>query len=126
MFGRRGSLDAANPSPDQGWYQAERDGLAARARADGVLALAFEHHLAIGRNIPLDQVVDWIVDYAPSGIIEFVPKSDPTVQFMLSLRDDIFPDYTEATFRAALERRARIEARTVVSDSGRVLYEYGR
>jgi ribosomal protein L11 methylase PrmA len=119
-------LDAANPSPDQGWRQKERDGLATRAKADGVLALAFEHHLAIGRNIPLDQVVDWIVEFAPHGIIEFVPKSDPTVQFMLALRPDVFPDYTEQTFREALGRRAEIVSTTVVSESGRVLYEYSR
>lgn len=119
-------LDAANPSPDQGWRQNERDGLATRAKADGVMALAFEHHLAIGRNIPLDQVVDWIVEFARVGIIEFVPKSDPTVQVMLALRPDIFPDYTEQHFREALERRAKVVSTTVVSDSGRVLYEYSR
>ena len=119
-------LDAANPSPDQGWRQAEREGLAARAKADGVLALAFEHHLAIGKNVPLDQVVDWLVDFAPRGIIEFVPKSDPTVQVMLALRADIFADYSEERFRAALERRAKIVNTTIVSESGRVLYEYSR
>ncbi len=33
-------LDAANPSPDQGWNERERKGLQGRANADGVLALA--------------------------------------------------------------------------------------
>ncbi|MGH8563175.1 MAG: class I SAM-dependent methyltransferase [Gammaproteobacteria bacterium] len=60
----RGSLpflplfqDGANPSPAQGWNTVERMGLADRARADALLALAFEHHLAIGRNVPLEDVV---------------------------------------------------------------------
>ena len=70
-------LDAANPSPDQGWQQAERAGFAQRARADALLALAFEHHLAIGRNVPLAQLLPWLTGLAPAGVIEFVPKSDP-------------------------------------------------
>ena len=119
-------LDAANPSPRQGWMQSERDGFADRVRADAVLALAFEHHLAIGRNVPIDDVVGWIVDIAPNGVIEFVSKSDPTVQEMLSLREDVFDDYTPAAFEAALQRRARIVKRKTVSASGRTLYAYSR
>ena len=56
---------------------------------DAVLALAFEHHLAIARNVPLHRVVGWLTKWAPAGVIEFVEKSDPTVQKMLALREDI-------------------------------------
>ena len=119
-------LDAANPSPSQGWSQSERTGFADRAKADVVLALAFEHHLAIGKNVPLDQVVDWITSIAPAGIIEFVPKGDPTVQAMLSMREDIFPNYTEETFAEALGRRARIVNRVQITGSGRTLYQFER
>jgi ribosomal protein L11 methylase PrmA len=34
-------LDAANPSPDQGWAQQERRGLASRSAPDALIALAF-------------------------------------------------------------------------------------
>jgi len=102
-------LDAANPSPDQGWNELERKGLQARAPADALIALAFAHHLAIGRNIPLPQVVAWLCGLAPKGVIEFVRKDDPTVQQMLSLREDIFPDYTEEAFATALQRQGRDE-----------------
>ena len=100
-------LDAANPSPDQGWNMKERPGLTTRCKADAVMALAFEHHLAIARNIPLDQVVDWLVGMAPTGVIEFVHKSDPTVQQLLALREDIFDDYTSEAFEAAIESAPR-------------------
>lgn len=119
-------LDAANPSPDQGWRQAERIGFDARARADAVIALAFEHHLAIGRNVPLPQVLDWLIAIAPTGIIEFVPKSDPTIQRMLALRSDIFDDYNQEAFSSLLEQRARIVHRELISGSGRMLYWYDR
>jgi ribosomal protein L11 methylase PrmA len=118
--------DAANQTPDQGWNGAERKGLARRARAEGLLALAFEHHLAIGRNVPTDDVVAWIVGYAPQGVVEFVQKSDPTVQKMLALREDIFDGYDEAAFEAALSSRARIVRSEVVSAAGRKLYWFDR
>jgi ribosomal protein L11 methylase PrmA len=117
-------LDARNPSPDQGWSQAERAGLAARARGDAVVALAFEHHLAIAHNVPIPAVVDWMTSFAPHGVVEFVPREDPTVQRMLALRDDIFPDYHEAAFVAALEKRRRIVRHERISASGRVLYQF--
>ncbi|HYH19877.1 MAG TPA: class I SAM-dependent methyltransferase [Azospirillum sp.] len=119
-------LDAANPSPDQGWNGTERMGFGRRATADALMALAFEHHLAIGRNIPMDQLVSWLIRLAPCGLIEFVQKSDPTVQRMLSLRDDIFPDYTEEVFAALLARQARIVRVDTVSAAGRRLYWYDR
>jgi len=119
-------LDAANPSPDQGWMQSERPGLAARRNADALIALAFEHHLAIGRNIPLPQVVSWLTSLAPAGVIEFVEKSDSTIQRMLALREDIFPGYTVADFEAALGQNARIVKSETISASGRRLYLFDR
>jgi hypothetical protein len=115
-------LDAANPSPDQGWNQAERLGFGKRAQADAVIALAFEHHLIIGKNIPMAETVAWLVSLAPSGIIEFIPKSDATIQQMLALRDDIFPDYSEENFANILRSHANIVRTKIVSASGRTLY----
>jgi ribosomal protein L11 methylase PrmA len=119
-------LDAGNPSPDQGWAQSERKGFAARARADGLLALALLHHLVLGRNVPLHRAVGWLMQIAPQGIIEFVPKSDPMVRQLLALREDIFPDYTEDAFRAAVERHGHIERAESLSPDGRLLVWYQR
>ena len=119
-------LDAANPSPDQGWNERERQGLSRRVGADAVVALAFEHHLAIGRNVPLDQVVDWLTNLAPRGLIEFVQPDDPTLRLMLAQREDIYRDYDEAAFAAALERRARIVRKDTLSAAGRRLYWFDR
>lgn len=119
-------LDAANPSPDQGWGQRERKGFASRAKADALLALALIHHLIIGRNIPMVDAVDWLIDMAPQGIIEFVPKGDPMVRRLLALREDIFSDYDEAAFRAAIERRAQIRRLETLSEGGRLLVWYER
>ena len=118
--------DAANPSPSQGWREAERPSFTDRVAADFLLALAVVHHLAIGRNIPLDETVRWMVGLAPRGVIEFVQKDDTTVRRMLSLREDIFADYTEAAFRSHLAANARIVEERKVSEEGRVLFLYDR
>jgi ribosomal protein L11 methylase PrmA len=117
-------LDAANPAPDQGWAGGERRSLAARASADALLALALVHHLAIARNVPLERVIDWLLSLAPAGVIEFVPKNDAMVQQLLKLREDIFPNYTQENFLAAIERRSRIVRQETVSNSGRILVWY--
>ena len=119
-------LDATNPSPSQGWKQMERAGIAERANADALLALAFLHHLVIGKNIPLPDAVDWLIGFAPRGVIEFVPKSDPMVQRMLSQRKDIFEHYDTDTFRQVLAARARISQEQQVSPNGRSLFMYER
>jgi ribosomal protein L11 methylase PrmA len=119
-------LDARNPSPNQGWLGTERTSFGARIKADGLLALAFEHHLAIAHNVPLDQLVGWLVSLAPTGVIEFVPKFDSTVQKMLALREDIFSAYDAGEFERLLADAAQIVRSEVVSQSGRVLFQYRR
>lgn len=119
-------LDAANPSPGQGWGGAERKALMARCKADALVALAFIHHLAIARNIPLEEVVSWLTSLAPQGVIEFVPKHDETVQLLLQLRTDIFSGYTEENFLQILCSQATICKSQRVTDSGRLLVWYER
>jgi ribosomal protein L11 methylase PrmA len=119
-------LDATNPSPSQGWAQHERKGMRERGPADAVLALAFVHHLAVAKNVPLDFVVEWIVDLARAGVIEFVQKEDPMARELLRLRQDIFSDYSEANFERALGARARIRKIEQVCASGRKLYWFER
>jgi ribosomal protein L11 methylase PrmA len=119
-------LDIANPTPSQGWAERERRSFSGRASADAILALALVHHLAIGRNIPLGEAVAWLVGLAPNGIIEFVPKSDPMVQRLLRLREDIFDDYTEEIFLRHLQAKAEIVRSVDSSATGRRLFWFAR
>lgn len=119
-------MDLANPSPDQGWQNAERMGMMTRAPADALLALAVTHHLAITRNIPLSSIIDCLLNLAPEGLIEFVPKHDPQLQRLLSLRKDIFEDYSEEIFLNAIQQKATIVKKEIVSDSERLMVWYKR
>ena len=95
-----------------------------RANADGVIALAVIHHLVIGANLPFDEVVNWFLDLAPEGIIEFVPKRDPMVRQLLEMRPDMFPDYTEERFRELVSMRKKIVSEHVFDSNGRLLVSY--
>lgn len=119
-------MDMANASPDQGWMGVEREGLAARRSADALVALAVVHHLAISRNIPFGELLDWLIDLAPYGVIEFVPKTDPMVQKLLALRADIFEDYTWEFFTDRIAKKARIDRILQVGKHGRTLVSYSR
>ena len=101
-------------------------GFTERMNFTGMLSLAFEHHLAIAKNIPLDQTVKWLVKTAPQGLIEFVPKNDETVKRMLSLKGDIFKDYNEENFKSLILKDASIISEKIVSDSGRKIFEFKR
>jgi ribosomal protein L11 methylase PrmA len=120
------SLDLTNPSPSMGWQQRERLGFAERRNADVVLCLALIHHLVIGRNLPLSEVLDWLVSLAPVGVIEFVPKEDPMAAMLLTWKPNVAPDYDLATIRTMLAARARIDREEVVTTSGRVLFAFSR
>jgi ribosomal protein L11 methylase PrmA len=118
-------VDLMNPEPDQGWAQSERQGLAARGPADFALALALVHHLRISGNVPLSRIFGWLSDVTSAGVVEFVPRADPMVQRLLSTRKDVYGDYDEAQFEAALSREFAIEERHQLPGSERILYRFG-
>jgi len=119
-------LDLGNPSPGLGWAGEERRSLADRSDADVILALALVHHLAIGRNVPLERIADYFARLAPGLVIEFVPKEDSMTRKLLATREDVFPDYTPDGFRAAFGRVYEILEEEPVSGTARVLYRMSR
>ncbi len=112
----------SNPSPAMGWAHAERRSLVERGPADLCLALALIHHLAIGGNVPLGRIAELFGGIARRLIIEFVPKEDSQVARMLSLREDVFPDYTEPAFARAFGEVFTIVHSARIADTVRTLY----
>jgi hypothetical protein len=76
--------------------------------------------------VPLDQAVAWIMNLAPSGVIEFVPKADPMVRRMLTGRVDIFSDDTAEAFERHVCGHARVVRSERITDAGRMLLWYER
>ena len=119
-------LDLANPSPGLGWGGEERRTLEQRSNADVVLALALVHHLAIGRNVPLERIAGYFARLAPGLVIEFVPKEDPMVRKLLATREDVFADYTLDGFRSAFGTLFDIAEEAPVTGTARVLLRMSR
>jgi ribosomal protein L11 methylase PrmA len=115
-------LDLANPSPAIGWGNRERESFLERGPADGVMALALVHHLAIGNNLPLDRLADFFALCGPQLIVEFIPKEDSQVQRLLATRKDIFTEYSRENFEAAFGAKFRIEESAPIPESKRTLY----
>jgi hypothetical protein len=111
-----------NPSPAIGWQNRERMSLLERGPADMALALALIHHLAIGNNVPLQRVADWLSELATWVAVEFVPKSDPKVRTLLATRQDVFPGYTQESFEQAFGQCFEIVRHEPIRDSERTLY----
>lgn len=119
--------DFTNPSPSLGWGLKERASLDKRLpKIDGLICLALIHHIVIGKNIPIEDFIDWLIKLSPVGIIEFVPKDDPMVKGLLSNREDIFPEYTEEYFIKYLKREVKITQIYSLKDSKRKLIVYER
>lgn len=122
-------MDLADPSPGGGWRGVERAPFAARVQADAVLALAVLHHLAIDRNVPLPEILDWLLGFlataGPAGrlVVEFVHPDDPmAVRLLANKPAGLFPDYRRDEFERLLGRRCRIVRRLELPSATRTLY----
>ncbi|MDQ3553223.1 MAG: SAM-dependent methyltransferase [Chloroflexota bacterium] len=115
-------MDLADPSPALGWAHRERRSLEDRAGGGVLMALALVHHLAIGRNVPLPMLLDWLAKLGSELIIEWVPREDAMAQRLLAAREDIFQRYTEDGFQAALAERWVPVDRVPIIGTARVLY----
>ena len=116
------ALDLVDSSPGLGWRGAERPRLEERGRPDLVLALALVHHLTIGGNVPVADVVDWLAGLGTRLVVEFPTREDPMVERLLARkRPGAHPDYELEGFERELEGRLEVERRE--RQGTRVMYE---
>jgi hypothetical protein len=115
-------LDISNPTPGSGLNNQEHQPFLSRAKSDLSLALALVHHLAIGKNIPLEKVAAFFARVSKHLLIEFVPKSDEKIRVMLQSKKDIYSNYTQENFETAFRDYFNIEKQQMISNSGRILY----
>jgi hypothetical protein len=116
-------VDLANASPGLGWRGAERRRLEERGRPDLVLCLALVHHLAIGRNVPFEELVSWLRSLGARLVIEFADRDDPMVERLLARkRQETHESYGRDTFERALFSAFEVSRREVLRSGTRTLY----
>lgn len=112
----------ASPSPGLGWRLRERRPLEDRGRPDLVLALALIHHLVLSANIPLPDLVDWLIDLGADLVIEFVTKDDPMVRRLLRNQVDTYDDYDPRIFEDCLAKGFETVDKLTFHHGTRTLY----
>lgn len=115
-------LDLSQPSPAVGVNNEERLSFLERLNVDLIYSLAVIHHLAIGKNMNWHQIASLYAQTQKYLLIEFVPKEDEKVQFLLTQKKDIYPHYTEADFLAAFSKYFEVQKEQNIAQSGRKLF----
>lgn len=115
-------LDIASPSPAIGFNNTERPSFIERTQVDMVFALALIHHLCIGKNASFEMTAKFFHSLTDYLLIEFVPKEDEKVRYMLSQKKDIYDLYTEEEFTRHFEKYFSILKKQKAGNTARVLY----
>jgi hypothetical protein len=116
-------VDLADPSPGLGWRGVERRRLEERGLPDLVLCLALVHHLAIGRNVPFEELVGWLRSFGARLVIEFAGRDDPMVERLLTAkREETHEGYGREAFERAFGEAFELERREELGSGTRTLY----
>ena len=115
-------IDITNPAPAIGFANRERASWNDRMRPDLVMALALIHHLVIGKNIPLPMLAEYLNQFAPQLLIEFVPQEDEKTQLLLQNKKNIYPEYTKDQFENIFQTYFTIIKKQPVAGTGRWIY----
>ena len=116
-------VDLANPTAATGFDNKERSSFSSRASSGLVAALALVHHLAIGRNIPLDKIASSFAALTKVYlVIEFVPVEDPKVRELLRYREHFHKEYDVPSFEGHFTKYFAIEKKMTVPGTERILY----
>jgi hypothetical protein len=117
-------VDVCDPSHGLGWRGRERLALEDRGRPELTLCLALVHHLAITRNVPLAEIIDWLAGLGGEIVLEFPTREDPMVQRLLAAkRDGAHENYGLDHLERLVEEAFVVRRRALLPSGTRVLFE---
>ena len=115
----------SNPSPNIGWNNEERESFQKRYqnKFDGIICLAFMHHICIGKNVPIKLFLEYLEKFSKNILIEFVHKDDEMVKNLSINKKDIIKDYTIENFKKILlTKNYTIVNQTEISKTRTILH----
>jgi hypothetical protein len=117
------TMNLTDPSPGLGWRGRERKTLLDRGHPDLVLALALVHHLVIGGNVPVAEVVGWLNEVGAALVVELPTREDSMVQALLARKlRTRHADYDRAYFESCLASAFDLRRSEELASGTRVLY----
>jgi len=111
-----------DPSPGIGWRNMERKPLLERGKPDLIMGLSLIHHLVIGANVPLDEVIQWFAEAGSDLLIEYVDRKDLMTQKLLLNKEDHYSDYTQDNFEQLLAKHFINVEKKPLESGTRTLY----
>lgn len=112
----------ADPAPALGWRLRERQSLEERSKPDLVFCLALIHHLVIGSNLLLSDVIDWLASLRATVVLEYVDREDTQVKQLLANRADVFSDYNQDAFESLVSRSFEVVRKQTLTSGTRTLF----
>jgi len=117
-----------DPSPDLGWRNNERKSFYRRFKNkfDGLICLAFIHHICIGNNVPLEQFINYITKFSKHILLEFVPKNDPMVKNMIFNKQGLLENYSLENLKEIIKKDNIIKKILPIKNTKRKLIFFER
>ena len=119
MYGDLSNMPAGNV-----WYSKEKKSFMERFKFDFSISFAVIHHLAITKNIPLDQILEFILRLSNRGLIEFIPIEDEMIKQMTELRNKNYDEYNFQNFLDILRQKCKYTEVNDLNDSKRKIIYY--
>ena len=116
-------IDLAETTPNMGVLEKEYSSIYTRARCTMVMALALTHHLYISDQLSFVKIASMLYRFSEQYVItEYIPINDEKVQLLIKDKYREYPDYTEVSFRKALESHFSIKEYRQIDGSERIIY----
>ena len=114
----------SNPSPGIGWNSNERKSFSERyeKKFDGVICLAFIHHICVGNNVPLDLFIDYLSKFSDNILLEFVKKEDLMVKNLSENKESVLKFYNFENFKEILTKKYKIISENEVSETRVIIH----
>lgn len=114
----------SNPSPGIGWNSKERKSFSERyeKKFDGVICLAFIHHICVGNNVPIELFIDYLTKFSDNILLEFVKKEDLMVKNLSENKDSVLKFYNLEIFKKNISKKYKIISENEVSETRVILH----
>jgi ribosomal protein L11 methylase PrmA len=116
--------DLSNMSGGNGWGSKEKKSFVHRFKFDFSISFAVIHHLAISKNIPLNEILRFITSLSSRGLIEYIPLEDQMIRQMTEFRNKNYNDYNFHNFINILKQNCKYYEVNDLNESKRKIIYY--
>ena len=114
----------SNPSSGIGWDNKERLSFTERFKNkfDGVICLAFIHHICISNNVPLTMFIKYLGNFSSNFLLEFVSKDDKMVFNLLRNKENLVNDYNLHSLKKIISKDYKIVSEFALTNSRTLIH----